>query len=102
MMAGGPLGHEGDRTIPLGQLPWGQLPWGQLPLEQLPTGQLPFRATTPPITTHQLPGVSLTAPPSLSGNRGEYFRVLEILEMWVKKEGDISGILPISKSSRHQ
>ena len=37
----------------------------------------------------------------MTGNRGEYFRVVVFLEK-VEKEGDIFSLLPISKSTSHQ
>ena len=95
----------------LGQLPPGQLPCGQLPRGNYPIGQLPHRTTIPLQLTHQdnyvppstitpraiplllgqLPPRTITpiistAPPSLTGNRREYFRVVGILEM-VEKTG---------------
>ena len=58
-----------DNCLPMTISPLGQLPQGQLPLL---LGQLLPRPITP---------ISSTTPPSWTGNRGEYFRVVGILEI---------------------
>ena len=82
----------------------GQLPLGQLPCRTTtpipithrnnyppriitPVGKLPPRTITPMAITAigKLLGIISTALPSLTGNRGEYFRVVGILEMVEKK-----------------
>ena len=59
----------------------------------------PNRTTTP---IGKVMGIISTAPLSLTGNRDEYFRVVGILEMVGKKEGDIFSLLQILKLTRHQ
>ena len=63
------------KTIPLDHYPCGKITTGGSPPY---SGQLPPRTITP---IGKLLGIILTAPPSLTGNRGEYFRVVEIPEM---------------------